>query len=60
MLPAHFCESDDPQRMLPLFHAPEELQIIVAGTAERNRFFVTQIAGQGLATSRKINLAVPA
>ena len=61
LLPAHFCESDDPQRMLPLFHAPEELQIIVAGTAERNRFFVTQNNGhQGLATSRKINLAVPA
>jgi hypothetical protein len=59
LLPAHFCESDDPQRMLPLFHAPEELQIIVAGTAERNRFFVTQNPGhQGLATSRKINLAV--
>jgi hypothetical protein len=61
LLPAHFCESDDPQRMLPLYHAPEELQIIVAGTVERNRFFITQNPGhQGLATSRKINLAVPA
>jgi hypothetical protein len=61
LLPAHFGESDDPQRMLPLFHAPEELQVIVAGTTERNRFFVTQNCGpQGLATSRKINLAVPA
>ena len=61
LLPAHFCESDDPQRMLPLFHAPEELQIIVAGTAERNRFFVAQQVGrQGLATSRKINLALSA
>ena len=54
-LPAHFCESDDPQRMLPLFHAPEELQIIVAGTAERNRFCLIQNNGsQGLATSKKI------
>ena len=59
ILPAHFCESEDPQRMLPLYHAPEELQIIVAGTPERNRFFVTQNTGeQGLATSRKINLAL--
>ena len=59
LLPAHFCESDDPQRMLPLFHTPEELQIVVAGTAERNRFFLAQQVGrQGLATSRKINLAL--
>jgi hypothetical protein len=57
VLPAHFCESDDPQRMLPLYHAPEELQIVVAGTVERNRFFVAQQVGrQGLATSRKIDL----
>lgn len=57
LLPAHFCESDDPQRRLPLFHAAEELQIIVAGTAERNRFFVAQQVGrQGLATSKKVDL----
>jgi hypothetical protein len=61
ILPAHFCTSDDPQRMLPLFHAPEELQIVVAGTEERNRFFVAQQVGrQGLATSRKINLVLRA
>ena len=35
LLPAHFCESRDPQRRLPLFHAPEELQVIVAGTFAR-------------------------
>jgi hypothetical protein len=59
LLPAHFRESDDPQRMLPLFHAPEELQIVVAGTEERNRFFVAQQVGRhGLATSRKINLSL--
>ena len=57
LLPPHFAKSSDPQRMLPLFHAPEELQIIVAGTAERNRFFITQnVARQGLATSKKINM----
>jgi hypothetical protein len=59
ILPAHFCTSDDPQRMLPLFHAPEELQIVVAGTEERNRFFVAQQVGrQGLAASKKINMAL--
>jgi hypothetical protein len=59
LLPAHFFESDDPQRMLPLYHAPEELQIVVAGTAERNRFFVAQQVGrQGLATSKKIDLTL--
>jgi hypothetical protein len=58
LLPAHFGESDDPQRMLPLYHTPAELQIIVAGTAERNRFFLSQnIARQGLATSKKVNMA---
>jgi hypothetical protein len=60
-LPPHFCESDDPQRMLPLYHAPEELLVIVTGTAERNRFFVTQnISHQGLATSKKIKLVLSA
>ena len=57
LLPAHFGESEDPRRMLPVFHSPDELQVIVAGTAERNRFFVSQnIARQGLATSKKINM----
>ena len=59
LLPAHFCESEDPQRMLPLYHAPQELQIIVAGTPERNRFFVAQQVGrQGLTTSKKINMTL--
>jgi hypothetical protein len=59
LLPSLFCESDDPQRMLPLYHAPEELQIIVAGTPERNRFFVSQNVGrQGLATSKKIDMSL--
>jgi hypothetical protein len=59
LLAPQFCESEDPQRMLPLYHAPQELQIIVAGTPERNRFFVTQQVGrQGLATSKKIHMAL--
>jgi len=57
LLPEHFCASEDINRMLPLYHTPEELQIIVAGTPQRNRFFVSQNVGrQGLATSKKIKL----
>jgi len=55
-LPESFCLSDDPQRLLPVYRVAEELQIIVAGTNERNRFFLAQQVGrQGLATSKKIN-----
>ena len=57
VLPKHFCESDDPDRMVPVYHSPDELMIIVAGTKERNRFFVTQNNGrQGLAVTKKIGL----
>jgi hypothetical protein len=56
-LPKQFCESDDLERLVPLYHSPEELLIIVAGTRERNRFFITQNNGrQGLATTKKIEL----
>ena len=57
VLPKHFCESDDPDRRVPVYHSPDELMIIVAGTKERNRFFVTQNNGrQGLAVTKKIGL----
>jgi hypothetical protein len=43
--------------MLTLYHEFQELQIIDAGTAERNRFFVTQNVGrQGLAISKRIKI----
>lgn len=59
MLQPHFAESDDPERLVPVYHFPNELQIVVSGTENRNRFFlVMNIARQGLATSKKIDLPV--
>ena len=60
LLPKDFCRSTDPDRMLPLYHSPDELQVIVTGTSERNRFFVSQnVSRQGLATSKKIDFELP-
>ncbi len=42
-LAARFALSDDPERLVPVLHAPEELQIVVCGAPNRNRSF---IAGQ--------------
>lgn len=56
-LPGEFCRSHDPKRLLPLFHRAEELQIVVSGTPERNRFFIAeQVGRQGLATSKRIDI----
>jgi len=56
-LPAHYCLSDDPERMVPLFHDPDELQVIVAGTEGRNRAFAMWNLGrQGLTTSKQVKL----
>ncbi|MBW1738482.1 MAG: hypothetical protein JRJ69_13255 [Deltaproteobacteria bacterium] len=52
-----FCESEDPQRLLPVVHNPGEFQIIVGGSMARCRGFVMGQAGaEGLATSKKIEL----
>jgi len=56
-LPECFCISDDPDRMLPVLHSPDELLIVVGGSATRNRsFIVSQTGDQGLAVSREIQL----
>jgi hypothetical protein len=57
MAKAIFCESTDPERMVPLYNVPDELQIIVSGDPLKNRFFITQQMGsQGYATSKKVSL----
>jgi hypothetical protein len=57
ILPKLFCESEDPNRMLPVFHSPDELLVVVSGDPTRNRVFVTNQAGyQGLSTSKEIKL----
>lgn len=59
LLPEHFHVSDDPNRMLPLYHNADELQIVVAGTKDRNRFFVAeQVGRQGLVTSKCIDMTM--
>lgn len=56
-LEKQFCESTDPDRMLPLVHAPKDFLIIVSGDPTRNRSFVSLQGGdQGLATSKEIKL----
>lgn len=42
-LSERFALSDDPDRLVPVLHEPEELQIVVCGAPNRNRSF---IAGQ--------------
>jgi hypothetical protein len=52
-----FCPSEDPNRMVPLLHSPDELFIIVSGTQGRDRVFVTSQGGdRGLGTSKEIKL----
>ena len=56
-LPPLFCESEDPNRMLPVFHSPDELFVIVSGDPTRNRVFAAnQLGYQGCATTREIRL----
>ena len=56
-LPPDFHQSNDPNRLLPLFHNPDELYIVVSGMPQRNRTFVMpQLGRQGLATSKEVKL----
>jgi len=56
-LPESFCETEDPARMLPVLHSPDELLIVVSGSSTRNRnFIVSQTGNQGLAVSKEIEL----
>jgi hypothetical protein len=56
-LSSAFYESEDPNRLVPLLHDPDEFFIVVSGMAQRNRAFVmAQLGVQGLATSREIRL----
>jgi hypothetical protein len=52
-----FCESQDPKRMLPVFHSPDELYVIVSGDIARNRVLATSQGGdRGLGTTKEIKL----
>lgn len=52
-----FAVSDDPERLVPILHNPEELQIVVCGAPNRNRSFICgQFGMYGGDVSREIRL----
>lgn len=54
-LAPRFAESDDPERLVPVLHDPDELQIVVCGAANRNRSFIAgQFGSYGGAVSKEI------
>lgn len=58
ILPGLYCESDDPNRMLPVWRSPDELRIVVSGDPGRNRALITgSNSMHGMATSRKVELS---
>ncbi len=57
-LSAEFALSDDPNRMVPVVHKPEEFYIVVAGSPDRNRNFIAgQIGEQGLNVSKAVTVS---
>jgi hypothetical protein len=58
-LPKRFAQSHDPERLVPVLHDPEELQIVVCGAPNRNRtFFAGQFGKYGGSVSKEINFPV--
>ena len=58
-LPPSYCESNDPERMVPLYPNPEALVVVVSGDPARdNCYFCTQNGQHGYITSKKIVLPV--
>jgi hypothetical protein len=56
-LSERFAQSDDPERLVPVLHDPDELQIVVCGAPNRNRSFIAgQFGNYGGAVSKPIQL----
>ena len=56
-LAPRFALSDDPERLVPVLHGPDELQIVVCGAPNRNRTFIAGQFGQyGKDVSKEIRL----
>lgn len=54
-LAKRFALSDDPERLVPVLHDAEELQIVVCGAPNRNRSFIAgQFGNYGGAVSKEI------
>jgi len=59
ILPPHYCESDDPERLLPILEGSraQDLLIVVSGDPDRNRCRIChQNSRQGYPTSKRIRL----
>lgn len=59
ILPPHYCESDDPERLVPILQgdAPQDLLVVVSGDPDRNRNRIChQNSRQGFPTSKRIQL----
>ena len=57
-LAPRFAVSDDPERLVPVLHDPDELQIVVCGAPNRNRSFIAgQFGSYGGAVSKEIRLS---
>jgi hypothetical protein len=57
ILAERFALSDDPDRLVPVLHDPDELQIVVCGAPNRNRSFIAgQFGSYGGAVSKQIRL----
>ena len=56
-LDKRFALNDDPERLVPILHKPEELQIVGCGAPNRNRSFISgQFGKYGGDVSREIRL----
>jgi hypothetical protein len=52
-----YCQSEDPERMVPLYDDPKALVIAVSGDPDRdNVYFLTQHGWHGYLTSKKVEL----
>jgi hypothetical protein len=58
-LPKHYCESSDPNRLVPLLLSPDDLMITVSGDPDRDNCFVCAQNGFiGYPVSKRIRLPV--
>jgi hypothetical protein len=56
-LAPRFALSDDPERLVPVLHDADELQIVVCGAPNRNRSFIAgQFGNYGGAVSKEVRL----
>ncbi len=52
-----YCESEDPNRLLPVYFSPDQLMVVVTGDPARNRhMFLFNNQEQGFPVSKKIRI----